>query len=132
MTTGNAEANRRFIESPYSAFARGDLAAVFQVLDERIFWHVPGRGPLSGDNRGPRRGARLLRPVHALSAGTFRIHIEDILANDRRVLALVTERPSAPGEVGVASGPRLDVENGKATVFWQFQGDQQSEDEFWS
>ncbi len=52
MTTGSAEANRRFIESAYSAFARGDLAAVFQVLDERIFWHVPGRGPLSGDYRG--------------------------------------------------------------------------------
>jgi hypothetical protein len=23
------------------------------------------------------------------------------------------------------------VERGKATVFWQFQGDQQTEDEFW-
>ena len=24
------------------------------------------------------------------------------------------------------------IQNGKATVFWQFQGDQQTEDEFWS
>jgi hypothetical protein len=133
VTTASPEANRRLIEGAYSAFARGDLASVFQVLDEKIFWHVPGRGPLSGDYRGHEEVLGFFGQFMGLSAGTFRIHIEDILANERRVLALVTE--SAERGERRWSSPQVHawtIENGKATVFWQFQGDQQSEDEFWS
>src|SRR5262249_16687994 len=91
MTMGSAEANRRLIEGAYSAFARGDLAAVFQVLAERIFWPAPGGGPLPGDSRGHEEVLGFFGQFMGLSAGSFRIHIEDILANARRVLALVTE-----------------------------------------
>ena len=68
-----------------------------------------------------------------MSGGTFRVQIEDLLANERRVLALVTE--SAEREGRNWSSPQVHawtIEHGKATVFWQFQGDQQTEDEFWS
>ena len=32
----------------------------------------------------------------------------------------------------ITAGPRLDIKDGRASVFWQYQGDQQTEDEFWS
>jgi uncharacterized protein len=68
-----------------------------------------------------------------LSGGTFRIRIDDVLANDERVVVLVTESAERNGRKW--SSPQVHawtVKDGKATVFWQFQGDQQTEDEFWS
>jgi hypothetical protein len=49
------------------------------------------------------------------------------------VVALVTE--SARRDQREWSSPQVHawtVTDGKATVFWQYQGDQQTEDEFWS
>jgi hypothetical protein len=47
MTTG--EANATLILSGYAAFRRGDIPSALAVFAENIFWHVPGRGPLSRD-----------------------------------------------------------------------------------
>ena len=68
-----------------------------------------------------------------LSSGTFRIQIDNILAEGDRVVVLCTE--SAQRGSRSWSSPQVHVwtvTEGRATVFWQFQGDQQAEDEFWS
>jgi hypothetical protein len=132
-TTGTAAANRRLIEDAYAAFGKGDIPLVFQALDSDILWHVPGRSPISGDYHGHEEVLGFFEHFMALSGGTFRIRIDDVLANDRRVLVLVTESAQRNGRSW--SSPQVHawtVKNGKATVFWQFQGDQQTEDEFWS
>ena len=129
----SADENRRLVEGIYAAFARWDLPAMFQAFDENIFWHIPGRGTLSGDYRGHRELLGFFQRFMQHSGGTFRVAVEDILANERRVLALVTE--SAERGVRKWSSPQVHawtIERGKATVFWQFQGDQRSEDDFWS
>ena len=128
-TPGSTEENRRLIEGLYAAFMRREIAAVFQALDDKIFWHIPGRGPLSGDYRGHAEVMGFFQRFMQMSGGTFRFQIDDLLANDRRVLVLVTE--SAEREGRKWSSPQVHawtIERGKATVFWQFQGDQQTED----
>lgn len=68
-----------------------------------------------------------------LSQGTFQIQIEEVFAKGDRVILLVTESARRNGREW--SSPQVHawtVKNGKATVFRQFQGDQQTEDEFWS
>jgi ketosteroid isomerase-like protein len=132
-TTGTADDNRRLIEGLYASFSRWELPELFQVLDEKIFWHIPGRGPLSGDYRGHAEVLGFFQRFMQMSGGTFRVQIQDLLASERRVLVLVTE--SAEREGRKWSSPQVHawtIEGGKATVFWQFQGDQQTEDEFWS
>jgi uncharacterized protein len=133
MSGERAEANRRLIEGAYAAFARGDIPAVLRVLDPRILWHVPGRGPLSGNYLGHQQVVAFFQRFQELSGGTFRIRIDDVLANEHRVIVLVTE--SARRGNRDWSAPQVHawtIENGKASVFWQFQGDQQTDDEFWS
>jgi ketosteroid isomerase-like protein len=128
-----AESNRRLIEGAYAAFARGDIPSVLRVLDERILWHVPGRGPLSRNYLGHQQVLGFFQKFTELSGGTFRIRIDDVLANENRVIVLVTE--SARRGNRDWSSPQIHawtIEDGKASVFWQFQGDQQTEDEFWS
>jgi len=132
MTT-RAAANRELIERAYSAFAKGDIPAVLQVLDEEILWHVPGRGPLSRDYRGHQEVLGFFQHFTTLSGGTFRIQVDDVLSNDERVIVLVTESAERNGRKW--SSPQVHawtVNDGKASTFWQYQGDQQTEDEFWS
>jgi uncharacterized protein len=68
-----------------------------------------------------------------LSEGTFRIAVDDVLAKGDRVIVLVTESARRQGREWTS--PQVHawtVKEGRATIFWQFQGDQQTEDEFWS
>ena len=125
--------NQAIIENAYAAFARGDIPTVLEVLDKDILWHVPGRGPLSRDYRGHAEVLGFFQHFMELSQGTFRIAVDDVLAKGDRVIVMVTESAQRNGRPW--SSPQVHawtVKNGKATVFWQFQGDQQTEDEFWS
>ena len=125
--------NQTIIENAYAAFARGDIPTVLEVLDQDILWHVPGRGPLSRDYKGHAEVLGFFQRFMELSEGTFRIAVNDVLAKGDRVLAMVTESAQRNGRKW--SSPQVHawtVKNGRATVFWQFQGDQQTEDEFWS
>lgn len=131
--TDVARANAALIRSGYEAFARGDIAGALAVFAEDILWHVPGRGPLSGDYRGHEQVLGFFGRFMHLSGGTFRIQLDDILAKGDRVVALCTESAQRGGHHW--SSPQVHVwtvKNGRATMFWQYQGDQQSEDEFWS
>ena len=47
-----AEANAALIKSAYDAFSRGNIPSAMAAFADDIFWHVPGRGPLSRDYRG--------------------------------------------------------------------------------
>jgi ketosteroid isomerase-like protein len=128
-----AAANRALVERAYAAFARGDVAAVMAAFDDDILWHVPGRGPLSGDYRGQADVLRFFQHFLQLSGGSFRIDIDAVMARDDRVVVLVTESAERQGRRW--SSPQVHVwtvKNGLCTVFWQFQGDQQTEDEFWA
>jgi ketosteroid isomerase-like protein len=67
-----------------------------------------------------------------LSGGSFQIQIEDILAKGDRVVVLCTE--SARRGARSWSSPQVHVwtvRDGRARPFWQYQGDQQTEDGFW-
>jgi ketosteroid isomerase-like protein len=37
----------------YDAFAKGDLAALRELMTEDIVWHLPGHSALAGDYEGP-------------------------------------------------------------------------------
>jgi ketosteroid isomerase-like protein len=127
------QANQSLIERAYEAFARGDIPTVLGALAEDILWHVPGRGPISGNYHGHTEVLGFFRHFMELSEGTFRISIEKVLSKDDRVIVLVTESARRHGRQW--SSPQVHawtVKDGKATVFWQFQGDQQTEDEFWA
>jgi uncharacterized protein len=128
-----AQANAALIKSAYDAFSRGDTQSVFAVFAETILWHVPGRGPLSRDYRGHAEVGGFFEQFMGLSEGSFRIQIDQILANRDRVVVLCTESASRAGRSW--SSPQVHVwtvKDGRATAFWEYEGDQQGEDEFWS
>jgi ketosteroid isomerase-like protein len=129
MTAQNAELIRR----SYEAFSRGDLAEVFGSLGQDITWYVPGSSPLSGDYKGHDQVGAFFAATMELSGGRFTIDVEDILAQQDRVVVLCTVAAERLGQSW--SSPEVHVwrvVGGQAVDFRESQGDQQSEDRFWS
>ena len=122
------EQNAAIIRKGYEDFAQGNIPAVFAVFDPKITWHIPGRGPLSGDYTGHTAIGDFFRRTMELSGGTFRMDVHNVLADDDVVVVLVTINAQRKGVY--ASFP--EVHSGKVTEFCEYQGDEQQEDRFWS
>ena len=131
--TAAAKANGALIENAYDAFSRGDLQGAIAAFAEDILWHVPGRGPLARDYRGHAEVLGFFGHFMELSGGTFQLRVDDVLVKGDRVVVLCTESARRGGRTW--SSPQVHiwtVKDGKATVFEEYPGDQQGEDEFWS
>jgi ketosteroid isomerase-like protein len=127
-----AHPNADLLRRCYDAFARGDISTALGVFVHDISWHVPGRSPLSGDYKGHDEVLDFFAKCMELSGGTLRIDIEDVLCGGEQAVVLCTVSAERNGQS--YSSPEVHVwrvEDGKAVDFHEFQGDQQSEDEFW-
>jgi uncharacterized protein len=129
MTAQNAE----LISRGYDAFARADLTTVFDIFDQDITWHVPGSSPLSGDYKGHGEVGGFFARTMELSGGTFAIDIQDVLAQQDQVVVLCTVSAERHGQSWLSPEVHVwRVAGGRAVAFREFQGDEQTEDAFWS
>ena len=125
--------NASIIRKTYDDFAKGDIPSVLGVFDPTIAWHVPGHGPLSGDYRGQDQVVGFFQRTLQLADGGFGIDVHRVLAEDDEVVALVTVKAERNGHA--ATFPEVHVwrlANAKITEFREYQGDEQTEDRFWS
>jgi ketosteroid isomerase-like protein len=128
-----AHSNAELLRQGYEAFARGDLPTVLGVFSDEITWHVPGRSPLSGDYRGHDGVVGFFEKAMELSGGTLRVEADELFADGERVVVLSTVSAERHGRSW--SSPEVHVwrvVDGKAVDFREFQGDQETEDEFWA
>ncbi len=70
--------------------ARGDGRALAKVLTEESRWVIPGGSALSGVYTGPDEIFGFWKRVAAQTGGGLKLTVDDVLANDRRGVALVT------------------------------------------
>jgi len=125
--------NATIIRNAYDNFAKGVIPSVLEAFDVSIAWHVPGHSPLSGDYKGHDGVVGFFKHTMELSGGIFAIEVHHILAEEDVVVALVTVKAERNGRR--AAFPEVHVwrlANGRVTEFREFQGDEQTEDRFWS
>ena len=121
------------VRKVYENFAKGDIPLVIEVFAPSITWHVPGQSPISGDYRGRDEIVGFFKHTLALCGGIFAIEVHHVLSEENVVVALVTVKAERNGRS--AAFPEVHVwrlENAKITQFREFQGDEQTEDRFWS
>ena len=97
----NATAYRRAA----AAFRAGDLAAIEQLIDKDVVWHIPGTNRWAGDRRGREAVAEFLT---GLAKTGFWLTEHDVFGNDEHVCALMV--------VGVRQ-PHMEVETRVVNVF---------------
>jgi ketosteroid isomerase-like protein len=126
--------NVGLIRKVYDALVNGNyLAALTELFREDVVWYLPGTHPLSGEHRGRDAVFAAMRRFEQLSAGTIRIDVHDVLANDEHAVALLRA-------TGTRSGTRHDslevdiyhITGGKVTELWSFAENQRLTDAFWS
>jgi ketosteroid isomerase-like protein len=129
-----AQSNAEILRGGYDAFSRGDVPAVLAVFADDIAWHVPGHNPTAGDYTGHDEVVGFFQTLGELSGGTFSIEVRDVLDNgDGAVAMIVTERGERKGvKLDVPAVHLWQMQDGKATTFRGFTGDQYEDDEFWS
>ena len=125
--------NEDLVRKGFVAFQSGDMATLNELFADDLVWHSPGRSQLSGDYRGKAAVMAFFQKTVELTAGTFKLEIHDVLANDTHGVALV----HATGE---REGRTLDddtvqvfhIVDGKVTEQWLCPGDQAASDAFWA
>ncbi|MGH3550003.1 MAG: nuclear transport factor 2 family protein [Pseudonocardiaceae bacterium] len=126
--------NEKIVREVYDNFAVGDIPAVLAAFAGDIHWHVPGRSPISGDYTGRQGVVDFFQRFLGLAdEGSFSIEVDDLLAGVDQVVALVAVSASRNGRAWASPEVHVwRITDGKASAFREFQGDQQTEDEFWS
>jgi uncharacterized protein len=126
--------NEDLVRAASAAFGRGDLGALQdQFFAADIVWHIAGTGPLAGDYEGAAQVMGLLGKISALSGGTVRPELHDVLASSDHTVALTTIRAERAGrQLQLNLVHVIHAENGKATEVWTHSSDPAAAAQFWS
>jgi len=126
--------NAALIRDMFAAFKAADIATIRAMIPEHAVWHFPGRmGKLAGDHRGRDAILLFLMNVAALTDGTFRLELIDVLANDRQAVALFRGYAERSGRT--LDNPtclRMRIDDGQIVEVWEFVWDLFDVDEFWA
>jgi uncharacterized protein len=125
--------NVQRIRSAYDAFAAADLNTALKDLAPDAVFHFNGSGPLSGDHTGIDEITKALVGTFEVTAGTQKLDIASIFADDRHGVVVLRETASRP------DGVTLDVDEvhvlaidseGRITDLWDLPSDPESHDRF--
>ena len=111
----------------------GDMDTLRELFDPGIVWHFPGRSVLAGDHRGTDAVLGFFGRTMELTAGTFRVEVHDVVANDEHTVGLHLATGEREGrtledrEVMV-----FHLRDGKVVEAWQYLENQYTYDEFFS
>jgi ketosteroid isomerase-like protein len=81
----------------YAAFARGDFAALNDLLAEDVMWHGGGRSQLSGEFRGREAVYAYFGKVMEVTEGSFHLDLHAVFADDEHGAVLVVTTASRGG-----------------------------------
>lgn len=128
----SAAENAEVVRRGYAAFQSGDMDTLSQIFAPDIRWHVNGRSSIAGTFEGTGSVLEMFGRLMALTEGSFRVEVHDLLASDDHVVVL-----------GRGSGDRngrhlkgnyahvFHVNAGQVTEVWVVNEDPYAQDEFW-
>jgi hypothetical protein len=121
------------VRQALDAFAAEDWDRMNSHLDDHVVWHVGGDHPLAGTYRGRESVMSYMRAARALTGGTLRLEVGEVLANDdfgAVILRATAQRNGKQLDVQMAEAIRFG-EDGRWAEFWALSDNQATVDEFW-
>ena len=118
------------IRDGYAAFAKGDFAALTDLLAEDLVWHQGGRSQLAGDYRGREAVFGYFAKLMEVTEGSFHVDVHAVLADDEHGVALTVATASRGGRSMTANDADvMHLRDGKITEFWTSSTDPYAFDE---
>jgi uncharacterized protein len=122
--------NAARIRDGYTAFAKGDFAALNDLFAEDLLWYVGGRNQLSGEYRGRDAVYGFFGKLMEVTEGSFHLDLHAVFADDEHAVALVIGTASRGGRSIEANEAHVfHLRDGKVVEFWDASTDQYAFDE---
>lgn len=128
-----AHPNVARVDQGYTAFGKGDLDALRDLIAPNCTWHVLGDNMLAGEYRGIDDVLAFFGRLAVETGGTLNIEVRDLMATDDHAVALVHSTASR-GDRTLSDDPVhvFRMEDGKVVEFWSYPKDAAATDAFWS
>lgn len=124
---------REFHRRQGEMYAGGGTAAVEELLADGAVWHVPGSSPIAGDHTGREQVLAYFRRRRELAAGTLRLEVLEVIADDEAVVQLADGRARLGGvEASWRTAGVFRVEGGRIAEAWLVPLDLARFDALWS
>lgn len=125
--------NELVLEKLYADFTKGDLPAVLQACSEKMTFQVAGKSRLSGKFTKDTFASGFVLPLLEMTAGTLKIEVHDILANDRHGVVLASDHFVRNGKaIQLRTAHVWRFEEGRPVAWYEYPRDLYSFDEFFS
>jgi ketosteroid isomerase-like protein len=90
--------NETLLRQTYDAVGQGNVEALLNVLTDDVVWEDSSLGPLSGTYQGKQAVATFFGEMFEVYAGTLRLDVVDIVANDDHGVVLTREQGETSSE----------------------------------
>jgi len=125
--------NEALIRAAYDAMSAGDGASLAALLTPTTQWIIAGHGPLAGTYTGPNEIFGLWKDIAAQTGGGLRLQVEDVLANDARVVVLIVATGSRGGrQLNERQVAIFDLSGDKVQTARFLYEDPDAYDQFWT
>jgi hypothetical protein len=85
------------LKESVASFNTGDLASAVRSFSSEVTFAAPGKSAVAGVYHGREGVARFFTQLHELSGGSLRIALEEVLANDDRMILFLRFTASRDG-----------------------------------
>ncbi len=121
------------LETLYSNFSRGDIAAVLAACGDSMTFQVPGKSKLAGKYTKANFEKDFVGQLFELSGGTLQVVVHDILASDRHAVALVSDVLTRNGQkIEYRTAHVWRFEDGKPVAWYEYPRDLYQYDAIWT
>lgn len=128
-----AHPNEAVLRAEYAARASGDLDALARILAKDVEWHVPGESAVAGTYRGIEEVLAYVQVSQRLSASTFAVTVEDVVAGDRHGFVVASGKADIGGQLHEWRAHGLyQFKDGLIASCWLLPEDQREFDRIWS
>ena len=125
--------NEQILRDCYDAFGRRDIPGLLGLCSDDIAFKIPGSSVQSGTFAGQEEAARYFSIVQKHTAGTHRLEVLDVLANETRAIALLRALGERGDDVFDMTVVHIcAIADGKVTEVRIIPTDQYAFDAFWS
>ena len=131
---GREHSNARLVQSFYDARARGDLAAVREMLGKDVVWREPDVGiEYTGELRSADSVIGMIQEASRLTDGTFSLRIREAVAHGEQVAAFIDWSSTRDGKT--LEGKEIAVyriRDARIVEAYFYQDNLSHDEEFWS
>jgi uncharacterized protein len=130
-----AQRNQDIVKKFFAAYAKHDIAAIREVMDENVVWHFPGSHPFAGVKSGIEEVVAFFDAMAEIM-GRAKMNMEKLIEAENEDHFIECQHSSATREDGISldhfSCVLWTIKNGKITEGRHFFAGQQAVDNYFT